>query len=219
MPRVAGSTKERLRQQALDIIATDGLGALSVRTLCRGVGIRESSFYAHFPSKQAFVDDLMRSTGADAPHELARSLATGSWPLAEYAQRLADGLVALWSHPEAQKLRPLLESEAARSPELRSRFNDQILAMIDTVAATLAAYRDAHPRLRASAPRVLAWSLVAPLAALRASLLAYGASAGHMAEGQALARAHVAAWLAVYDGFDLGEASSEQHTPDAEIEC
>jgi len=214
MPRTAGSTRERLRQQALDIIATDGLGALSVRTLCRGVGIRESSFYAHFPSKQAFVDDLMRSTGADAPHELARSLATQALPLDEYAKRLTDGLVSLWSLADVRKLRPLLEAETARSPELRARFNDQILAMIDTVAATLAAFGDNHPRLRRTTPRVLAWSLVAPLAALRASLLAHGASAEHVAEGQAIARAHVLAWLDAY-----GADASSPVARSAEIEC
>jgi AcrR family transcriptional regulator len=141
------------------------------------VGIRESSFHAHFPSKQAFVDDLMRSTGADAPHELARSLATQALPLEEYV--------------------------------------DQILAMIDTVAATLAVYGNRHPRLRRTTPRVLSWSLVAPLAALRASLLAHGASAEHMAEGQAIAHAHVEAWLAAH-----GVSESSPHVATrAEIEC
>jgi AcrR family transcriptional regulator len=179
------------------------------------VGIRESSFYAHFPSKQAFVDDLMRSTGADAPHELARSLATQALPLEEYVRRRAEGLVALWSHPNAQRLRPWLEAETARSPELRARFNDQILAMIDTVAATLAVYGNRHPRLRRTTPRVLSWSLVAPLAALRASLLAHGASAEHMAEGQAIAHAHVEAWLAAH-----GVSESSPHVATrAEIEC
>lgn len=199
MPRVAGSTKERLRQQALDIIATDGLGALSVRTLCRSVGIRESSFYAHFTSKHAFLDELLRSAGADGPLEFAQSLARRSLPLADYTRALADGLVAIWSQPDAQKLRPLLEAETARSRELRTRFNDQILTMIDTVASTLGTHGTAYPRLGAVTPRVLAWSLVAPLAALRSTLLAHGASVAHVHEGHALARAHVNAWLAAYD--------------------
>ncbi|MFO0093834.1 MAG: TetR/AcrR family transcriptional regulator, partial [Gemmatimonadaceae bacterium] len=54
------STKQRLRHHALDLIASEGVQALSVRTLCRSMGIRESSFYAHFPSKEALLEELVQ---------------------------------------------------------------------------------------------------------------------------------------------------------------
>lgn len=192
-------TKERLRSSALDVVATNGMEALSVRTLCRQVGIRESSFYAHFPSKRALIDDLLRAAGAHRPQQLVDTLSLQSLSFGDFARRLTEALVSIWTDARAQKLRALLEAEIAKSPELRARFNDQILSMIDTVGAVLTRYSRDLPRLGETAPRVLGWSLVAPLAAMRATLFAHGAQPSHVAEGRALAIAHVEAWIAAYE--------------------
>jgi AcrR family transcriptional regulator len=189
------STRQRLRHHALDLIADQGVRALSVRTLCRSVGIRESSFYAHFPSKEALLDELLEQAGAEAPSRIADGLADAGLPLAEYVRQLVQQLVALWTEPDGRKLRVLLEAEASRMPALRDRFNAGILAMIDTVGASLDRYVHDGTLGAHGAPRVLAWSLVAPVAAMRFSLFANGASEAHLAEGVQLAAAHAEAWV------------------------
>lgn len=191
-------TKTRLRNAALDLVACDGMESLSVRSLCRQVGIRESSFYAHFPSKRALVDDLLRTAGAHGPLQMTERLEQQCSSLPDFARRLIDGLVVAWTDPTAQKLRALLEAEISKSSELRSRFNDQILAMIDRVGAALKNYQTGVPQLAQLTPRVLGWSLVAPVATMRANLFAHGAQPSHLAEGRAIASAHVEAWIAVY---------------------
>jgi AcrR family transcriptional regulator len=193
------STKERLRCEALDVVATSGIEALTVRTLCRRVGIRESSFYAHFPNKRGLIDELLRATGAEKPQLLVETLAEQSLPFANFARRLTEGLMSIWTDATAQKLRALLEAEIAKSPELRARFNSQVLSMIDTVGTVLQRYSGDFPTLMATAPRVLGWSLVAPVAAMRATLFAHGALPGHVAEGRAIASAHVESWIAAYE--------------------
>lgn len=189
------STRQRLRHQALDLIADRGVQALSVRTLCRSVGIRESSFYAHFPSKEALIEELLEHAGAEAPSRIAEQLDAAELALDEYVRRLIQQLVALWTEPEGRKLRVLLESEASRVPALRDRFNVGVLAMIDLVGASLDRQVQQGTLAEHGTPRVLAWSLVAPVAAMRFSLFANGASDAHVAEGAQLAAAHAEAWL------------------------
>jgi AcrR family transcriptional regulator len=188
-------TKDLLRAHALELVAAKGLAGLSIRTLCQRVGIRESSFYAHFASKDALLEELLRDAGADAPLRIAEQLAAARLPMADYVSRLTESLLALWSDPQVRTVRVLLEAEAARSPALRARFNEGVLSMIGAVAAELGRGMAAGELRGPAEPFVMAWALVSPIAALRATLLAHGAHAAHAAHGQGIARAHVAAWL------------------------
>jgi AcrR family transcriptional regulator len=196
--RPRSDTKERLRAHALEIIATDGVRALSVRTLCRGVGIRESSFYSHFTGKEALVEELLQHAGADGPMRIAEALAAKALCADAYVRQLTTALTQLWTEAHGRKLRVLLESEAARTPALRHRFNTGVLAMIDLVGQELQRHVAAGALEAHAAPRVLAWSLVAPIGALRFSLFAHGSDDASVAEGIALADAHADAWLRAY---------------------
>lgn len=51
-------TREKILSTALELFAQSGTAAVSIRDICAVVGIRESSVYYHFPSKQAIVDEL-----------------------------------------------------------------------------------------------------------------------------------------------------------------
>lgn len=57
-------TRGRLLDAALTRFARDGWGGTSIRDLARDVGIRESSVYKHFPSKQALFDALIERADA-----------------------------------------------------------------------------------------------------------------------------------------------------------
>lgn len=52
------STKEKLFQAAIDLYSKKGYGNVSIRELGAVVGIKESSIYNHFSSKQAILDEI-----------------------------------------------------------------------------------------------------------------------------------------------------------------
>lgn len=197
-PLAEPPTKERLRQRARDLIADHGLRALSIRALCREVGIRESSFYAHFPSKEALLDSLLEDAGAEAPLRIVARLADAPLPVDAFVRQLVEQLVALWTDDNGRKLRVLLEAEASHTPALRDRFNERVLAMIDAVGGVLQHHVTSGALRAVAEPRVLAWSLIAPVAAMRVTLFAHGASADSVTEGVALAQAHAEAWWRAY---------------------
>ena len=188
-------TRQRLRESAIELVAAHGLTGLSVRTLCRAVGIRESSFYAHFVSKDALLDELLVMAGADAPLRVAERLAAEALSPSAYVRQLISELTTLWTEPEGRKLRVLLEAEVARDPERRARFNQGILAMIASVARVLQQHIDRHALAQHAPADVLAWSLVAPVAAMRFSLFAHGASTEHLEHGRRLASELTEGWL------------------------
>jgi AcrR family transcriptional regulator len=55
------ATADEIRRVALEMFASRGYASTSVRDLTRAVGIRESSMYNHFGSKEAVLWDLTRT--------------------------------------------------------------------------------------------------------------------------------------------------------------
>ena len=52
-------TKELIREAALDLFSRKGFDSSSVRDIAAQIGIKDSSLYFHFKSKQAILDSLM----------------------------------------------------------------------------------------------------------------------------------------------------------------
>jgi len=67
------NTKEKIFNAALDLFAEVGYRSTSVRDIAEKVGIRESSIYNHYQSKEAILDDILNSfikdNLADFPNE------------------------------------------------------------------------------------------------------------------------------------------------------
>lgn len=55
------TTKEKILAQALCLFAEKGYGGVSVRDISRAVGIKESSLYNHFKSKQDIFDTIIET--------------------------------------------------------------------------------------------------------------------------------------------------------------
>ena len=53
------TTKEKIFDVSLDLFSQKGFDAVSVREIAREVGIRESSIYNHYKSKEAILDAIM----------------------------------------------------------------------------------------------------------------------------------------------------------------
>ena len=52
-------TKERIIEVSLGLFSQKGFDAVSVRDICKGVNIKESSVYYHFKNKQAILDEIL----------------------------------------------------------------------------------------------------------------------------------------------------------------
>lgn len=54
----AESTQERLFLSAVYLFSVKGYNAVGIRELCRSVGVKESSFYNHYPSKEDLLEKI-----------------------------------------------------------------------------------------------------------------------------------------------------------------
>lgn len=52
-------TKEKILEISLELFSQKGFSAVSIRDICKRVGIKESSVYYHFKNKQAIFDELL----------------------------------------------------------------------------------------------------------------------------------------------------------------
>ena len=52
-------TRERIMDTALSLFSVSGYEAVSIRDICREVGIKESSVYYHFKNKRDILDSLL----------------------------------------------------------------------------------------------------------------------------------------------------------------
>ena len=55
-----GKTKQMIQEAALSLFSQRGFSAVSVRDICKVVGIKESTIYYHFKNKQDIFETLLR---------------------------------------------------------------------------------------------------------------------------------------------------------------
>jgi AcrR family transcriptional regulator len=58
MISTAGTTREKLFLSAVWLFSVRGSSQVGIRELCRSVGIKESSFYNHFSSKESLLEEI-----------------------------------------------------------------------------------------------------------------------------------------------------------------
>jgi AcrR family transcriptional regulator len=55
-PPVPLLSRDRIRDAALELVDSEGLAALSMRSLARALGVQAASLYTHYPTKDAVLD-------------------------------------------------------------------------------------------------------------------------------------------------------------------
>lgn len=73
-------TKEKILEISLDMFSKQGYTAVSIRDICKQVGIKESSVYYHFKNKQSIFDEL-----------LSRFVETANSMMSQLENGLTDG--------------------------------------------------------------------------------------------------------------------------------
>lgn len=129
-------TRERLLDAALARFSREAWGGTSIRDLARDVGIRESSVYKHFASKQAIFDALLERADArlaavaaaglgvavDSPESaLPGYRGISEQSLIEIARGFLD---AVLHDDELASLRRLLVVNQYRDPQIGRRLRD-----------------------------------------------------------------------------------------------
>jgi len=125
------TTREKILDVAIDSIARRGFEAVSIRDIAREVGIRESSIYNHFRSKDEILDTIIEYFIA----ELSRSDSSGEpleAALAKYGpegfmQMGARAYLSKINRPRIAKVWRIISIELSRNEKIRKFFRETMI--------------------------------------------------------------------------------------------
>jgi AcrR family transcriptional regulator len=125
------TTRERILDVAIDLISRKGFGAVSIRDIAREVGIRESSIYNHFKSKDEILDtiieyfmaELTRCYPAGAPMEVLLEQHGPEGFLKIGARAYLEGI----NKPRIAKIWRIISIELYRDEKVRQFFRSTMV--------------------------------------------------------------------------------------------
>lgn len=134
-------TRLRIIELALEIVDTEGLGALNMRRLAAAAGVKPMTLYHHFANKDAILNTVAETIAAAAlgdPHS------RGTWQ--ERVRLLFVGLYELvQAHPRAL---PLITTGVLRTPSGR-RWMEELMGVLLEAGFTPAAAAEVYHDLGA----------------------------------------------------------------------
>ncbi|MEE4198134.1 MAG: TetR/AcrR family transcriptional regulator [Bacteroidales bacterium] len=102
------SNRNKILETAIKSIATKGFDAVSIRSITRDVGIKESSFYNHFKSKQALLDEIFELMEKDLnrirPEKSEIEQLCHAMTLKEFLTKRLNQFLKGWENPMARYL-------------------------------------------------------------------------------------------------------------------
>lgn len=153
------STKKEIFRVALDLFSRNGFAGTSIRMIAREVGIRESSIYNHFKSKEEILQSLIneyRSVTVSAKlisEELLEYITNPPY----FMKKFCEKILKYWDTPHERKIIRLLMLEHFRdhgeySFSLTTYFEDlrQIWVMIFEQFIQHGVIKKTNPQLLAS---------------------------------------------------------------------
>jgi AcrR family transcriptional regulator len=154
------SKREEILEAAIDLFSQQGYAAVSIRDITRAVGIKESSLYNHFPSKEQLLDTVLEMLRREyqqifpPPAEMQRLLVH-----TEPGRFLRNGFDRYKEHmkrPGVSRLWRIISLEQFRHPQAREIIlKDMIDQTLRFLEAAFAHYV-ASGQIRPLNPRVLA---------------------------------------------------------------
>jgi AcrR family transcriptional regulator len=186
----ARDTRQELLDAALDLFASQGYAATSVRQIANAVGVSEGSIYFHFEGKQALFDELIQTAGPRLLRSVGfdfENLSEGN--VHEVLPGFFERLVDAFDEPRSRMLVSVMLREARpEGREVVAHIKDQFIPHLAEWA------RRGELRDDVSA-EMLAWGLVLPLAAIRMTYLNADAPDDRRATGRSLAKQHIDLFL------------------------
>lgn len=168
------NTKELILLKALNLFADKGYEGVSVRDIAAEVGIRQSSLYKHFGSKQDIFDTLVETMKNRFPQasasfqlpdgtmqEMAREYATRG---TEFLKKTSAEIFRFYlKDPYASQFRKMLSIEKYRNPEIDSIYRG--IYMESTVSYQTALFEEmmAQGLIRQADASIIALQFFAPI--------------------------------------------------------
>lgn len=119
-------TKEKIAQAASDLFSRKGFNAVSIRDICKEVGIKESTIYYHYTNKQAILDHLLEKIDSlikakrnafDCAFHMAHTVSVEDMQLVA-VNMLTDYLL----HPYVQKVIAMLSIERMHNETAEEKY-------------------------------------------------------------------------------------------------
>lgn len=174
-----GDTKGALLAAAFARFARDGYPATSIRALAADVGIKESSVYKHFASKEAILDAVLEVADARLDALAARfglpaDDAAAATPFFEAVtpdllREIAEGYLHLWLHDaDVVAVRRLLTLEQYRTPAAGRMLRDLVVERALAFQTPLFAEVIGRGLFRPADPAAVALAFWGPIVAILA---------------------------------------------------
>lgn len=153
-------TKQRILEVAIDLFSREGFSAVSIRDITRAVGIKESSLYNHFNSKDQILAQILTEFQAEyrrvlPPLDLVDQILERTTPGAFLLQGFLN-LKERLTNPTVQQMWRIMQMEQFRNEQARQivlqDLIDATLAFVEQVFARLIA----RGQLKPHDPRALA---------------------------------------------------------------
>jgi AcrR family transcriptional regulator len=113
-------TKEQIFNKALELFGKKGYDAVSIRNIVKEVGIKESSFYNHFPGKSALLDEVFNLMDTNLkrtkPSNEEIDQLTDNLDLYSFLKHGMDRFMRNWEEPEAKRIWYVVSMEQYRNP-------------------------------------------------------------------------------------------------------
>ena len=165
---MAGNTKERILNAALDLFSEKGFEGTNLQEIADCVGIVKSALYRHFRSKEEIWDTLVvRMTAYYEEHFGSDAHLP---PIPDSAEALAAMTVQMagFTIRDAQirKVRKLLLIEQFRNAQARSLATKHFLTGLEAMFTRIFAAMMENGTLKKADPAMLAFAYTTPITAL-----------------------------------------------------
>ncbi len=91
------ATRARIKQTALECFLKDGFEATGIGAIAKRAGVAHGTFYVHFPSKEAVIDELLEGFNQQLATALEPvMLAAATLPLQQLVQLAAEAFLDQW---------------------------------------------------------------------------------------------------------------------------
>jgi AcrR family transcriptional regulator len=155
-----GDTRARILDAAIDLFSIHGFSGVSIREMARAVGIKESSFYSHYPSKESLLEEIFalyeREYASLIPSDAQVEKILNSITPEQFWQNGFRNFKALMGSPRMEKMTRILTLEMYRNPRAREiLLENSIHAPVDFAEKIFRRLIE-RGQIRALDPRLLA---------------------------------------------------------------
>ncbi|MGB2959915.1 MAG: TetR/AcrR family transcriptional regulator [Bacteroidota bacterium] len=136
----SSDTRKRILDVTIKLSSESGFAGVSIRKIARGVGIKESSLYNHFQSKEALLNAALDEAEREfcsltLPSDAIEGMISGNRP-EEFLRKGLNRYKGHWNDPRMSRVWILMEMEQYRSERVASiilRETDRIIRFNETV--------------------------------------------------------------------------------------